>query len=193
MTIGWKSFLLGVLAMLLLVAAIGLLTVLSGGYNVAATERHTTIGAWALNTNFTNSVQGHAERISAPDLTPAMVAAGAPEYKAMCAHCHGGIGKGRAEWAGGMRPKPPALAGAAKEWRASEIFWLVKHGAKMTGMPAFSGKHDDATIWNIAAFVKAMPTMSAEEYMAFPSEHGEKHSESGISHTDQKQSVHDRS
>lgn len=171
------TFLLGALAMFLLLVVIGLLVVLSGGYNVAATERHTTVGAWALDTNFTNSVQGHGEDITAPQLTPAMVSAGGPEYKAMCAHCHGGVGQHRAEWAEGMRPKPPALAAAAKEWSAPEVFWLVKHGAKMTGMPAFGATHDDPTIWNIAAFVKAMPQMSAEQYAAFPSEHGEGHEE----------------
>jgi mono/diheme cytochrome c family protein len=174
MSTGWKSFLLGALATLLLMAAIALLVVLSGGYNVAATERHTTLGAWALNTNFTNSVQSQADGIAAPELTRAMVDAGAQEYKAMCAHCHGGVGQPRAEWAEGMRPKPPALAEAAQEWRASEVFWLVKHGAKMTGMPSFGGTHDDATIWNIAAFVKAMPDMPATEYTTYPSEHGEK-------------------
>lgn len=159
----------GVIAMLLL---IGLLVVLTGGYNVAATERHTTVGAWALNTNITNSVQSSAENITALQFTRAMIDAGAPEYKAMCAHCHGGVGEGRAEWAQGMRPMPPALAGAAEDWSGAEIYWLVKHGAKMTGMPAFGPTHDDQALWNIAAFVKAMPGMSAEQYTSYSSEHG---------------------
>lgn len=167
-----RSFLAGALAMLLLLAAAGLIVVLTGGYNVAATERHTALGAWALNTNFAHSVQRQAEDIDAPALTPAMVAAGAPEYKAMCAHCHGGVGERRAEWAEGLRPKPPALARAAENWSAAEVFWLVKHGAKMTGMPEFGSTHDDETLWNIAAFVKAMPGMGARQYAAYPSEHG---------------------
>lgn len=172
MTVNWKSFLLGALAAVLLALLIALLVILTGGYNVAATERHTAIGEWVLDTNFTNSVQGQASEIAVPELTPAMVDAGAPEYKAMCAHCHGGVGEGRAEWAEGMRPKPPALAEAADQWSAAEVFWLVKHGAKMTGMPAFGPTHDDATIWNIAAFVNALPQMSAQDYAAYPSEHG---------------------
>ena len=164
MSATWKGVIYGAVGVLLALILIGLLVILTGGYNVAATERHTTVGAWALDMNFRNSVQGHGSEITPPELTPAMVVAGAGEYKAMCAHCHGGVGEGRAEWAEGMRPKPPALAGAADEWSASEVFWLVKHGAKMTGMPAFGPTHDDATIWNIAAFVKAMPKMSEQEY-----------------------------
>ena len=173
MSISWKSFFIGALAAVLLALLIALLVVLTGGYNVAATERHNPIAGWALDTTFRNSVQGHGDGIAAPEFTPAMVAAGAGEYKAMCAHCHGGVGETRAEWAEGMRPKPPALAGAADEWTGAEVFWLVKHGAKMTGMPAFGPTHDDRALWNITAFVKAMPAMPAEKYAAYSAEHGE--------------------
>ena len=174
MTPIFKGTLFGALGTLALLLLVGLLVVLSGAYNVAATERHSTIGAWALDTNFTNSVQGHAQDIVAPEFTPAMVEAGAREYKTMCAHCHGGVGKERAEWAKGMRPVPPALAQAAKRWSGAEIHWLVTNGAKMTGMPAFGPTHDEQAIWNIAAFVKALPGMTAEEYAGYSADHGGK-------------------
>jgi mono/diheme cytochrome c family protein len=166
-----KSFLLGFLAAVLLALLIAALVIVTGGYNVAATERHTAIGEWALDAAFTNSVRSEASGIAAPEFTPAMVAAGAPEYKAMCAHCHGGVGEERAGWAEGMRPEPPALVDAANAWSAAEVYWLVKHGARMTGMPAFGPTHDDATLWNIAAFVKALPEMPEAQYAAYPSEH----------------------
>lgn len=167
-----RGVLLGAAGTLLVLLVIALLVILTGAYNVAATERHTALGEWALQTNYTNSVQGQADDIVAPELTQAMVAAGAPDYKAMCAHCHGGVGDGRAEWAQGMRPMPPALAHAAKKWSAAEIHWLVTHGVKMTGMPAFGPTHDEQAIWNIAAFVKALPGMSEEQYAAYGSDHG---------------------
>lgn len=167
-----KGIVIGAFGMLLLLVVIGLFVILTGSYNVAATQRHTPIGGWALNTNFTNSVQGQASGIEAPaDFTQAMISAGGAEYKAMCQHCHGGVGAKRAEWAEGMRPKPPALAHAAQSWSAAEVFWLVKHGAKMTGMPAFGPTHNDDALWNIAAFVKAMPQMSAAEYAGYEAEH----------------------
>lgn len=172
MTFRWSSFALGALALFLLGNVIALVVVLSGAYNIAATNPHTALGEWAFDTAFVKSVQGQAGDIAAPGLTPAMVDAGAPEYKAMCAQCHGGVGESRAYWAEGMRPRPPALAETAGKWSAAEVFWLVKHGAKMTGMPAFGPTHDDATIWNIAAFVKALPAMPAERYAAYTSEHG---------------------
>ena len=164
MTLHWKSVIAGIVGTLLLLALIGLIVVLTGAYNVAATDRHGPIAGWALDTTYHNSVQRQADGLVPPEFTPAMIASGGGEYKEYCAHCHGGVGSGRAEWATGMRPHPPALARAAEEWTEQEVFWLVSHGVKMSGMPAFGPTHDEQTIWNITAFVKAMPDMSAEEY-----------------------------
>jgi len=49
-------------------------------------------------------------------------------------------------------------------------------------MPAFGDTHDDRTIWDIAAFVKAMPTMPESEYAAYEAEHGK--SEGGHEHAE---------
>lgn len=185
MTMNWKSVLLGMLAAVVLALLIALLAISTGRYNIAATEPHTSIGEWALETSFIRSVRREASDIATPELTRAMVDAGAPEYKAMCAHCHGGVREGRAQWTDGMRPEPPELVRVANEWSAAEVFWLVKHGAKMTGMPAFGPTHDDATIWNIAAFVKALPEMPEAQYAAYRSEHGGgEEGESGHTHAE---------
>lgn len=179
----WNAFITGFVAAIVLALVIALGVILSGAYNVAATDRHNPIVAWAFDTTFENSVSRRASAMAAPDLTPAMVQAGAREYKAMCAHCHGGVGAARAGWAETMRPKPPALAASARHLSASEVFWLVRHGVKMSGMPAFGPTHDDRTIWNIAAFVKAMPGMSAERYAAYRAEgEGGHHHPAGEGH-----------
>ena len=163
-----KGVIVGAVGMLLLLVLISLGVILTGGYNVAATDRHNPIIGWALSNTMENLVRNRAlDGPAAPEFTLAMVKAGAGEYKAMCAHCHGGVGESRAEWARTMRPKPPALAHAATEWSPREIFWLVKHGVKMSGMPAFGPTHDDRTIWSIAAFVKQMPKMTEAQYAAY--------------------------
>lgn len=178
----WKAMLAGAAALLVLFAVIALTVVLTGAYNVAATDKHGTPVAWALETTRINAVQAGAAKIEAPAaLTPTMVTAGAGEYKTMCEHCHGGVGKEAASWSAGMLPNPPPLAKVADEWSPEEVFWMVKHGLKMTGMPAFGPTHDDATMWKITAFVKALPNMSAEEYAAYPAVHGSD-DEGGHSH-----------
>jgi mono/diheme cytochrome c family protein len=95
-----------------------------------------------------------------------MLAAGATAYKSMCQQCHAGPGAERAEWAEGMRPRPPHLTEAAAEWALGEVFWLVRHGVRMSGMPAFGPTHGDEEIWGIAAFVKELPAMTPERYAA---------------------------
>lgn len=171
----------GVVGILVLLAVVGLTVVYTGSFNVAATEEHTSFTRWAFDTTFHNSVERRAADVAAPEsFTPAMIAAGASEYKATCQHCHAGPGVERAKWASGMRPRPPHLTEAAAEWEVEEVFWLAKHGVKMTGMPAFGPTHDDRTLWNIAAFVKKLPAMTPERYAAFGGPGGEGHSQDGM-------------
>jgi mono/diheme cytochrome c family protein len=157
--------LIGGLGVLALLGLAGLVVVYTGAYNVAATEEHLSFTRWAFDTTMHRSVRQRAGEVArAGSITSAMVAAGAGEYKSMCQHCHGGPGVEREKWADGMRPRPPHLAEAAARWKPNEVFWIAKHGVKMTGMPAFGPSHDDRTLWNIAAFVKELPAMSAERY-----------------------------
>lgn len=155
---------LSIVLFLLLCLLIVLFVVYSGAYNVAATEDHTAPVRWALTTSMENSVELRAPETTPPAFDEAMTAAGAAQYKAMCQHCHGGPGAAPASWSRGMLPQPPHLHEVIGEWEPTEVFWIVKHGLKMTGMPAFGTDHDDAAIWNIAAFATQLPGMTPEEY-----------------------------
>jgi mono/diheme cytochrome c family protein len=162
---------------------LGLVVVYTGSYNVAATEDHVSLTRWALNTTQHTSVDRRADGIKAPQrFTPEMIATGARMYKDSCQHCHSGPGVTRAGWASGMRPRPPHLAEAAAEWKLEEVFWLAKHGIKMTGMPAFGPTHQDQVLWNVAAFVKQLPAMTPEEYAAFGDSAGSDHSHGRDAH-----------
>lgn len=155
----------GIVGLIALAGAGALAYVYSGTLNVAATEEHASLTRWAFDTTFHNSVERRANRVAAPQrMTPQMVEDGAREYKAMCQHCHAGAGAERAGWAKGMRPLPPHLKEAAADWTIQEVFWIVKHGVRMTGMPAFGPTHDDETLWSLAAFVKELPAMTPDRY-----------------------------
>jgi len=172
--------LIGALALLSLFAIAGLVVVYTGAYNIAATEQHTSLMRWAFDTTMHRSVQSRAAKSSQPvDVTPAMLGKAASEYQSMCQHCHAGPGVEREPWADGMRPRPPHLVEAAAEWERQEVFWLVKHGVKMTGMPAFGPSHDDEALWALATFVKQLPAMTPERYQALGggSESGSGHGE----------------
>lgn len=150
---------------LLIVAA--LIVVYTGSYNVAALDRHADVVRWAFDTTMHRSVRDRAAEVAAPEtVTAEQVSAGAHTYAATCVHCHAAPGVERAHWADGMRPVPPHLVEAAPEWEPREIFWIVKNGIKMSGMPAFGAEHDDAAIWGVAAFVTRLPGMTPEDYAA---------------------------
>ena len=84
----------------------------------------------------------------------------------MCADCHlePGDDDGEEELRAGMYPRPPNLARRGVRRSPEERFWIVKHGLKMTGMPAWGITHDDETLWSIVAFLQKLPGMSEEEF-----------------------------
>jgi mono/diheme cytochrome c family protein len=176
---------IGALGLLAVAGIAGLIIVYTGAYNVAATEQHMSFTRWAFDTTMHQSIERRAEEVTPVDnITPAMLSAGASAYKSMCQQCHAGPGVEREQWAAGMRPQPPYLVEAAAEWEPSEVYWIVKHGIKMSGMPAFGTTHDEEALRSIAAFVKQLPAMSPERYAASGAAAGSAsgHSASGAHH-----------
>jgi hypothetical protein len=48
----------------------------------------------------------------------------------------------------------------------AEQFWIIKHGLKMTGMPAWGRTHDDESLWAIVAFLRQLPNLNVDQYRA---------------------------
>ena len=156
-------FALGFVAAIATLLIAGWLIVWTGAYNVAAGVGHTGVGRWLLDTALHRSVKVRADE--APlDIRNADLRSGFSEFQEYCVHCHGAPGVKPHEWTTGMVPNPPELSRAAADWTPQQVFWIVKHGIKMTGMPAFKDTESDETIRNIAAFVEHMEGMSPQEY-----------------------------
>ncbi|ACE99650.1 hypothetical protein IP86_17430 [Rhodopseudomonas sp. AAP120] len=154
-----------------LLGILGMLGVIyTGRYDVAAGSGMHPLFAWALHTTMENSVRARAAAIASPPDLPALATQGFQDFDEMCAQCHGAPGKEAGEIGNGLSPKPPPLKDAAKRWSAPEIFWIVKNGVHMTGMPAFGPTHDDERIWAVVAFVRSLPTLTAEQYEALQSD-----------------------
>lgn len=151
---------------LLLIAAAGLAFVYSGLYDVAADVEHTGPMEWVLSTTQSRSVHRRAEEVRPPawlaQPDPAVLRTGLVHYHEMCVTCHGAPGIGLSEIAQGLNPAPPELSHEAEE--PGELFWVTKHGIKMTGMPAFGVTHSDEEIWAIVAFLQQMPQLTKEQY-----------------------------
>ncbi|HEX5757983.1 MAG TPA: cytochrome c [Thermoanaerobaculia bacterium] len=154
-------------ALLALLAAIALGALYGGAYDVAATSPETGVVAWALETAQERSVARRARAVEVPPLDrPELRAVGLIHYHEMCVTCHGAPGVPASEIGAGLNPFPPELAEEAEEYGPAELFWMVKNGIKMTGMPAFGPTHTDEELWAIVAFVESLPEMSGADYAA---------------------------
>lgn len=155
------SALLGMIAVVLGVA----LYAISGLYDVAATAPHTRPVFWLVETVRSRSIHRHADDIPVPTTLAdeARVTSGAEHFSAHCAVCHGAPDADAAALARGMYPEPPSLRLARSRYEPNELFWIIKNGIKLTGMPAWSD-HGDDEIWNTVAFLQKLPDMGPEEY-----------------------------
>ena len=160
------------------VAALGLVAVVFGGVvSVSATDRHWNITEWALRTTLRSSVRAAARDITPPpgvDLRdPGLAERAFGHYSVACTTCHGAPGVGPSPWMV-TNPPSPLLVETADRWSDGELYWIVKHGIKMTGMPALGPTHQDGDLWAIAAFVRQLPTMTPEAYQAMARRYDEK-------------------
>jgi mono/diheme cytochrome c family protein len=150
----------------------------SGLLDVAATTREPEIVQWLLENTRKNSIRYRAEQIAVPELSgKERLATGSKAFEEMCSACHGAPGKKPFLGTKDMNPPPPDLADAASQRTPKELFWVVKNGIRMTGMPAWGPTHTDKEIWNLVAFMNQLPEISPDAYRnLINSEWGEEHS-----------------
>jgi mono/diheme cytochrome c family protein len=82
-----------------------------------------------------------------------------------CAFCHGNDGGGETMMGGGMYPKPPDLRAAETQSLSDgELFWIIQHGVRFTGMPAFGHMHSDPQdSWKLVLFIRHLPQLTPQE------------------------------
>jgi mono/diheme cytochrome c family protein len=162
-----------IVAILVVVATVAVGWAYSGQYNVAADASHWDLTARAMATIRDRSIAAGAAGLTVPNLAdPALIALGAEHYAGMCTGCHLAPGAGDNEMRQGLYPKPPNLT-ARRNRSPAESFWIIKHGLKMSGMPAWGVTHDDEAIWGLVAFLQQLPTMDAAAYAALTQDAGE--------------------
>lgn len=135
----------------------------SGLYNIGASAGHWAITRWLLEFGMRNSVETRSMMIEAPQLdSEDLVYTGLGHYVGACAPCHGGPGQARNLVVRAMLPAPPYLPEHVGQWEPEELFWIVKHGIKYSGMPAWPAQQRDDEVWAVTAFLLRMPEMEAE-------------------------------
>ena len=160
-----------IFAIALVLAALATTAVLwSGVYNIAADELHWplthTLIAYARERSIDSRIDARMAATRVPDLAePARIASGAGNYNAMCVGCHLKPGVASSELSTGLYPRPPDLT-RARNSKPMRDFWIVKHGIKMSGMPAWGKSMNDSSMWAMVAFLQKLPQMTPPAYAA---------------------------
>ncbi|EIL90334.1 MULTISPECIES: c-type cytochrome [Rhodanobacter] len=182
-----KHYGIAVVALLAIVIAGGAVFVYSGIYNIGADDHHTKPVFSVMQTLRERSIHARSEHINVPNLEdPQLILKGAGQYAAMCTQCHLKPGMKDSELRPGLYPQPPNLSQVKVD--PKDAFWVIKHGIKMSAMPAWGASHDDATIWSMVAFLQKLPSMTPAQYKdmvakAPPDEDMDMGDEGGHSHS----------
>ncbi|NUQ18043.1 MAG: cytochrome c [Sphingomonas sp.] len=167
-----------VLIVLLVLAAFAGILVYAGVYNIGADAPHSRLMYNILDEFRDRAIATHSRDVRLPaDLNdPKRIAAGAGLYNEMCTGCHLGPGVERSELSQGLYPAAPELA-RGDDLSPAEQFWVIKHGVKLSAMPAWGRTHDDQLIWDMVAFIRQLPKMNAQQFQAAVASAPESHEE----------------
>jgi cytochrome c553 len=146
-------------------AAGGIVIVVSGIVPIKASSGHWPITEWFLHFAMRRSVATHALGLEAPSLEePWIVLKGAAHYEIGCRPCHGSPDLPDARIARWMTPQAPYLPSRISDWTPQELFYIVKHGVKFTGMPAWPSAARDDEVWASVAFLLTLPDLDGARY-----------------------------
>lgn len=165
MTSRWRRALLRLVALVALLGLIGFAVALSGIVPIKASAGHWAVTEWFLAFAKRRSIATHTVGLELPRLDqPALVARGAGHYETGCRPCHGSPAHPRPRIATAMLPPPPHLPPVIAERDPEALFYVVKHGIKLTGMPAWPSQQRDDEVHAMVAFLLALPGLDAGAY-----------------------------
>ncbi|WP_018275114.1 cytochrome c [Teredinibacter turnerae] len=146
-----------------------------GFYPIGADVPHNRLTYSVLELVREQSVARAARHVTIPENmdSPDRLLTGGADYNDMCAQCHLKPGRSASDFSVGLYPAPPNLAVkqgdiGSRNYSETEAikrrFWIIKHGIKASGMPAWKYHHDDERIWSMVAFIERLPELSAAQY-----------------------------
>jgi cytochrome c553 len=145
-------------------AAAGLFVAWAGIVDIRASTGHWRVTDWFLHWVMRSSVRTAALGGHAPRFTAAMLPLAAGHYETGCAGCHGSPAMPRPATVENMLPPPPDLRHVTATWNDAQLFEIVKHGVRYTGMPAWPSLERDDEVWAMVAFLREYPSLDQAAY-----------------------------
>jgi cytochrome c553 len=139
----------------------------SGLVGIGASSGHWELTNLVLHWGMEQSVETAALSVDEPDDLddPALVRRAAGHFETSCAFCHGSPARDRRALPQQMTPPPPLLIHSAEKWSPAELFVIVKHGVKFSGMPAWISLARDDEVWAMVSFLRALSRMDEATYL----------------------------
>ena len=160
----WWTALWTLVAAGVLVAIAGGVIAVTGVYDVSAKAQHPAPVAWVIHYVMERSVAAHAPKGPVPDLSDhGRIVRGAAHFMSACAGCHGAPGEVASPMARNMMAAPPPLYSAARDFQPNELFWIVQNGIKLTAMPGWPSDGRDDEVWDMVAFLEALPELKTAQ------------------------------
>lgn len=158
-----RGLLGGVALTLLVIVACAFLVVNRGWYPIGADNPPSALERRLANMATDAYVGGHAPKQENPvQPTPAALTEGARLFEQHCAACHGGASPRISPMRAKFNPPVPQIINRIPGDPDADLWWVTKHGIRMTGMPSWDGILSDDQIWTVIAFVKHSGSLPPE-------------------------------
>lgn len=155
------KFLLGIAFTLAILIVASLSLVLLGFVNTDADQAPGRLEKWLAAESLEASVERRAPRVTSPlPASDAHLIAGMKTYVMACAECHGGLDRKPSVFGAALHPPAPQLLLEPMHDPEWEIFYLIQHGVRNTGMPGWKGLMTDDEMWKMTAFLSRIEKLS---------------------------------
>jgi mono/diheme cytochrome c family protein len=166
-----KYFLLGVLATIAIIVIAGFAYLRLGLAEARGDLPPSRLESLLMSSAVHASVRREAPEMPNPFApTDDNLLAGGKLYYEGCAGCHGVPGKAKKDGGDVLFPPVPQLPLVGTEYTEAQIFWVIKHGIRRTGMFANGKWNTDKEMWSMAAYIKRMQSLPphVQEELAKP-------------------------
>jgi mono/diheme cytochrome c family protein len=158
-----RSFLLGFIAAVLTVLLAEFLWVRLGFVDPRADVPESVLERRVAMSSLDASLDRHAAVTKNPvAATDDNLLAGMKSYQTNCAACHGDIHQPHAALADAFYPRAPQFMEDAPDMLESQNFYIIQHGVRLSGMPAWSSSLNEQEMWQLTTFLSHMDKLTPQ-------------------------------
>lgn len=165
-----KYFLYGI-AFTLIVFLVGAIWIARGGYmDMRADQPPSFLGRKLAMSAVDASTDRHAPEVKNPvSPTEENLLAGAQLYVNHCAGCHGVPSNKESQFSKSFYPPAPGFFADEPDMPENQNFYIIEHGIRWSGMPAWSQTLSDAQVWQLVTFLSNIQKLPPSALKAFES------------------------